>query len=591
MPQLFTSHRFTDGEEIELLVIDRIQVPYRLLKSKFATINSPKQPTRINYPKRPTAINSFPLQLDPGQNAIKISRFIYVSDNEITSNFSYLLRLWKKVKNQRKKEHDITAQISHILDKSLKSTDFKNGEDIRLMLATLLECLNGVEKSLLIIKESKFNDPQLESLIAAKTQTLDAVRQIVVSFEERVNAFEYLRVAHDLESLEKFRLELNKMPIAQASNGPHNVADFGTWKTYRSKTIENAKKESERQLHLLLVFFKEDDEDDSVDFSPDLFVNAISQESRILNNFDPPIETIMSVLLDAIKSKEVLMASMKEVERVFESLRHISSEWKSVRDADHSMQEYDSRYEKMIDIFGDLQKQTKNRRRAEGVLEQLTKSYRIACQAVDEEYLRLYTVGSKFFPELLLELREVCETDDLISFSRHFGSYEEQEVLYSAKHKVYRAKYQGVDCVLKEFRLDEKKDLSRFLKESRTISKLDHPNIIKIQHSFVDDGDDSKRGFLQIPFYSEGDLFKLMTSGTELTLKKRQTIAQGIMLGLEYLHRHNIIHCDLKPQNILMDGVNKPVISDFDNSFDTMEIHINTTLSTLGTFRVSSHLI
>jgi hypothetical protein len=143
-------------------------------------------------------------------------------------------------------------------------------------------------------------------------------------------------------------------------------------------------------------------------------------------------------------------------------LLDISIEWNSVKTSTHSLEEYYVRYDKMLDMFGDLQKQTKNRRRTAGVVEELTTSYRQACQNVDQEYLRLYSIGSKFYPELLLELKEMCDDVDLISFGRHFGSYEDQQLLYSAKHRVYQAKYEGNPCVLKEFRLDESKIFLNF---------------------------------------------------------------------------------------------------------------------------------
>jgi serine/threonine protein kinase len=37
----------------------------------------------------------------------------------------------------------------------------------------------------------------------------------------------------------------------------------------------------------------------------------------------------------------------------------------------------------------------------------------------------------------------------------------------------------------------------------------------------------------------------------------------GIALGMQYLHSHDIVHRDLKLENILLDDHNRPLITDF----------------------------
>ncbi len=45
-----------------------------------------------------------------------------------------------------------------------------------------------------------------------------------------------------------------------------------------------------------------------------------------------------------------------------------------------------------------------------------------------------------------------------------------------------------------------------------------------------------------------------------------QMIWRDICQGLEYLHHRGIIHCDIKPENILINEDGNPVIADFDIS-------------------------
>lgn len=41
-------------------------------------------------------------------------------------------------------------------------------------------------------------------------------------------------------------------------------------------------------------------------------------------------------------------------------------------------------------------------------------------------------------------------------------------------------------------------------------------------------------------------------------------VLAGIILGLEYIHKHKLIYCDLKVDNVLIDELGYPLLSDFD---------------------------
>jgi serine/threonine protein kinase len=97
-----------------------------------------------------------------------------------------------------------------------------------------------------------------------------------------------------------------------------------------------------------------------------------------------------------------------------------------------------------------------------------------------------------------------------------------------------------------------------FLAEARNIAHLQHPAIVAIHDVGTDDGDI----FLVTPFFHGGTLAERLA---EKTLSREEAIRWFAQLcdGLEYAHRHNIIHCDIKPANILIDDHGDAVLVDF----------------------------
>lgn len=78
--------------------------------------------------------------------------------------------------------------------------------------------------------------------------------------------------------------------------------------------------------------------------------------------------------------------------------------------------------------------------------------------------------------------------------------------------------------------------------------------------------DTSISDFAIMKYYPDGNLADLLRSET-LTLQQLYDITKGILLGLQHLHRHRIVHRDFKPANILISRDNSgrfiPKIADF----------------------------
>ncbi|XP_035548948.1 putative receptor protein kinase ZmPK1 [Juglans regia] len=102
---------------------------------------------------------------------------------------------------------------------------------------------------------------------------------------------------------------------------------------------------------------------------------------------------------------------------------------------------------------------------------------------------------------------------------------------------------------------------AEFLAEVNTVGRLNHMNLIEIW-GYCAEG---KHRLLVYEYMELGSLAENLSSNT-LDWEKRFEIAVGTAKGLAYLHEEClewVLHCDVKPQNILLDSNYQPKIADF----------------------------
>ncbi|MGH9683524.1 MAG: serine/threonine-protein kinase [Candidatus Acidiferrales bacterium] len=100
---------------------------------------------------------------------------------------------------------------------------------------------------------------------------------------------------------------------------------------------------------------------------------------------------------------------------------------------------------------------------------------------------------------------------------------------------------------------------ARFHQEVRLAREISHPNICRV----FDIGEFDGRVFLSMEYVDGEDLASLLRRIGQLPQSKGLEIARQTCAGLAAAHEHGVLHRDLKPGNIMLDGRGRVRITDF----------------------------
>jgi serine/threonine protein kinase len=105
----------------------------------------------------------------------------------------------------------------------------------------------------------------------------------------------------------------------------------------------------------------------------------------------------------------------------------------------------------------------------------------------------------------------------------------------------------------------EEGDVQHFLAEARVLARLDHPHIVRVHEFAVEQG----TPFLVMEYAPRGTLRQQHQRGSLLSLQTTLAYIKQVAAALQYAHNHQVIHRDVKPENMLLDAQQELLLSDF----------------------------
>ena len=101
--------------------------------------------------------------------------------------------------------------------------------------------------------------------------------------------------------------------------------------------------------------------------------------------------------------------------------------------------------------------------------------------------------------------------------------------------------------------------IERFRREARLMARVNHPNIVAV-YDFEIIAD---HPCIIMEYVEGGDLRHLMQPGVPLEPGRAGVIVRDVGRAMQCLHRHEILHRDMKPENILLAADGTPKLADF----------------------------
>lgn len=137
------------------------------------------------------------------------------------------------------------------------------------------------------------------------------------------------------------------------------------------------------------------------------------------------------------------------------------------------------------------------------------------------------------------------------------------------------------DVAIKVLRLEYANDeefITRFHREAQSATSLSHPNIVNI----YDVGEEDNIYYMVMEYIEGMTLKKYIQSNGPIAVPESIEIMQQLTSAIEHAHMNNIVHRDIKPQNILIDDYGQVKVTDFGIALALSATSLTQTNSVLG---------
>lgn len=164
-----------------------------------------------------------------------------------------------------------------------------------------------------------------------------------------------------------------------------------------------------------------------------------------------------------------------------------------------------------------------------------------------------------------LNMDDITITRDLPLVGKTIGPFYLESMLgIGGMGQVYKARHIHLDRPV-AFKIphaihpNRDQFFERLQREGKMLARLDHPHVVKVYDAGVTED--------QLPFiamkYVEGESLSALKDRGDLSVEQVVKWGRQLAGALDYLHRHQVFHRDVKASNILIDSNGDAILADF----------------------------